>query len=209
MQNIQKDRDQFDDLQRTLLDAIVREIANAGIEAKIPKSRIEDFTDSLAFSIASILDGSRSLASQNRKATPVLTFQIEGEEAVIGAGESSWMHEYAAGAVEKLFLPDEDEGKGKWRLCIGIESLDLSSFGAWFIDLDLGQSDEKLLKQLKKEEKKFEKAGIPLRNIAKGWIRSPDKKSDALELEDLREKGVNAATLYRVFKDAQKRLTRH
>ena len=208
MSIVREKRNQFDAFQRAMLREIVREIATSALKSKIPKSRIENFTDELTFSIASIIDGGRALDDDGCGAAPVLTFKTKSQPALIGGGGSSWMHEYAAGAVEKYFHPSE-EAAGKWRLCMSFESPDLSSFGAAFVNADLGRSDESLLKFLEKEALKFGKSGASSKCITKGWVSSPEKKSVTLTLQELRDEGVTGATLFRRFKDAQKRLPRN
>ncbi len=98
--DVQFDRDEFDERQTALVGEIVRAIHDVLTEQGTPAVNVNELTASLAFSVCSILDGTR-------KGTlgPVLGFPLDAgrRKVVMLDAEQSWLHEYVHGWVTELY----------------------------------------------------------------------------------------------------------
>ena len=68
---------------------------------------LQEAVEAVTFGIATIIDGSRLMEHEDQPVVPVLTFGVLDDEEelrdLITSGESSFMSEYATGAVAELF----------------------------------------------------------------------------------------------------------
>lgn len=99
-----EDMDQFDEMQMKfldyLLDGIVQSLAESGLKGKALRAA----TESVAFSVTTVIDGSVIMRVKRKKFAPILTFAKNGnKKELISSGGGSWMHEYVVGYVEGIF----------------------------------------------------------------------------------------------------------
>lgn len=71
-------------------------------EVKIPDNKARELVENISFSVATILDGSRTVEYDNVEANPIITFQENEKELVYPAGRS-WMHEYVFGTISEIY----------------------------------------------------------------------------------------------------------
>lgn len=105
------DTDQVDALQIRVLEEIIRSVAAGLKEAGITdETALSEAVESIVFSVAAIVDGSRVMELEGRGVVPVLTFAKErnGEELIAAKG-GTWMHEYVCGAVDDVLFGDGDD----------------------------------------------------------------------------------------------------
>ena len=104
---IKTDDEEYDSRQRTLTYAIIRFTKDHLEAAKLPKEQVKSLTTQIAFTVASIVDGSQLLyqRSSGRRLQPVLMFAEDADcqHLVAGSGRSSSMHEYAHAIVDRVF----------------------------------------------------------------------------------------------------------
>ncbi len=106
------DTDQFDALQIRVLEEIIRSVASELKAVGITDdAALSEAVGNIAFSVATIIDGSRVMELEGSAVVPVLTFAKErdGEELIAAEG-GSWMHEYVFGAVDDVLF-GEDGGE--------------------------------------------------------------------------------------------------
>ena len=98
------DADRFDNWQAYFIGEIMEEMKLILDDAQLPAAQVRDLTEKLAFSVACVLDGSRSVEVEGVELNPILTFAPEGEE-LIHCGGNSYMHEYVFGISDEIFEP--------------------------------------------------------------------------------------------------------
>ncbi len=96
-----EDGEAFDDLQRTLIGALVESIKDEIASEDINKEVARSLLEKISFSIAVILDGSRDAIFNGEEAFPFLTFQNEDDD-LISSGGNSWMHEYVFEVIKEF-----------------------------------------------------------------------------------------------------------
>lgn len=99
---LKNDGDIFDELQSIFIGGIIDEIKVKLEEAKLPSDKVRELLENISFSVATILDGSRSVEYEGVETSPVITFQ-EGENELIYPGGNSWMHEYVFGTISDIY----------------------------------------------------------------------------------------------------------
>jgi hypothetical protein len=99
------DEHRFDDLQMELGYAIADEIHTVLKKAGVPDGeRLEELVAEALFHIGCVVDGSREVKGADGPMQAVLTFRMsEHNAALISAGGTSWIHEYAFGIAEDYF----------------------------------------------------------------------------------------------------------
>src|SRR5213596_1931318 len=104
---IKIDNEEYDRRQRTLMYAIIRFTKDHLEAAKLPKEQVKGLSTEIAFTVASIVDGSQLLYQQSsgKRLQPVLMFadDVDRKQLVAGSGSSSYMHEHAHGIVDRVF----------------------------------------------------------------------------------------------------------
>jgi hypothetical protein len=99
---LKNDGDKFDELQSIFIGGIIDEIKVQLEEAKLPNDKVKELLENISFSVASILDASRSVEYEGVEASPVVTFQ-DGEKDLVYPGGNSWMHEYVFGTISEIY----------------------------------------------------------------------------------------------------------
>ena len=99
---LKNDGDKFDELQSIFIGGIIDEIKVQLEEAKLPNDKVRELLENISFSVATILDGSRSVEYEGVEASPVVTFQ-DGEKDLVYPGGNSWMHEYVFGTISDIY----------------------------------------------------------------------------------------------------------
>jgi len=75
-------------------------------ELNLPRARLEDDINAIAFGVCCAIDGSTIMKHDGRRVLPVLTFAESANFArVISSGNTSFMHEYVHG-ITGQFLDD-------------------------------------------------------------------------------------------------------
>ena len=99
---LKQDGDKFDQLQSILIGGIIDSVKEHIDAANLPADKARDLLENISFSVATILDASRSVEYEGVEATPVITFQ-EGNDSLIYPGGNSWMHEYVFGTISDIY----------------------------------------------------------------------------------------------------------
>ena len=104
---IKTDDEEYDRRQRTLMYAIIRFTKDHLEAAKLPKEQVKSLSTEIAFTVASIVDGSQLLyqRSSGKRLQPVLVFadDVDCQQLVAGSGGRSSMHEYVHAIVDTVF----------------------------------------------------------------------------------------------------------
>ena len=106
--NLIQDYERFDEQQLYLVKLMVQtirdELRRAGI---VDDDVLHEATGNLAFSLATIIDGSRVMELNGAPVIPCLGFAIDRDyvDIIVSEGGSS-MHEYASGVVDEVFEED-------------------------------------------------------------------------------------------------------
>lgn len=96
-----EDGEKFDEMQRTLIGALVQSVKEELASEKLDPKLARDLLEKISFSIAVILDGSRDAEFDGQEAFPCLTFLNEDDD-LISCGGGSWMHEYVFGVISEI-----------------------------------------------------------------------------------------------------------
>lgn len=99
---LKPDPETFDKYQEILIRQIVADIKIKLQEAGLTGTQLEELTASIAFSLASTIDDTTGIVSDDIEINPYLTFRTNDDE-IIHYGENSFMHEYVSGVLKKLF----------------------------------------------------------------------------------------------------------
>lgn len=103
--DIRVDKSKFDALQHRLIGILTEEIIETLSNAlDLKKESAVAAGCSVAFGVASILDGSRVRDSKDRHVIPHLAFSTSaGRDELVTAQGGSWMHEYVHACVSELY----------------------------------------------------------------------------------------------------------
>ena len=99
---LKHDGDKFDELQSIFIGGIIDEIKAKLEEANLPNEKVRELLENISFSVATILDGSRSVEFEGVEASPVITFE-DDEDNLVYPGGNSWMHEYVFGTISDIY----------------------------------------------------------------------------------------------------------
>lgn len=99
---LKQDGDRLDRLQSILIGGIIDSIKEHVDSVELPTDKARELVESISFSVAAILDASRSVEYEGVEATPIITFQEENDELVYPGG-NSWMHEYVFGIISDIY----------------------------------------------------------------------------------------------------------
>lgn len=94
--------EKFDERQQAFIEEIIKSIAAKLVEAGVTGNEMEHLTGNIAWSIASIIDDTTRIETEDGEAKPYLTFRT-GEDELIHGGENAYTYEYVAGILKKLF----------------------------------------------------------------------------------------------------------
>lgn len=98
---IQTDGETFDQIQSIFIGGIIEAVKEHLAEAGISAEKERDLLEKISFSVATIIDGSRSVEFDGVEPNPILAFEEDGK--LIYAGGSSWLHEYVFGVIDELY----------------------------------------------------------------------------------------------------------
>jgi len=97
------DGGRFMALQQDLLVAIMQEIRADLLKVEAPDDLVRELTERIAFSVASLIDGSRTAkTADGAELNPILCFLSEGGE-LVHCGGNSFMHEYVQRLSSEVF----------------------------------------------------------------------------------------------------------
>ena len=99
--NLEENSDKFDELQSIIIGGIIDSVKEHLDEANIPDEKARDLLEKISFSIATIIDASRSVEFEGIEPSPILTFEEDGK--LVYAGGSSWLHEYVFGTISEIY----------------------------------------------------------------------------------------------------------
>lgn len=91
----------FDELQRYLVGEIVASVHRGLEDLRLPREKLEDVINSIAFNVCCAIDASTIMEHSGRRVLPVLTFAESADfERVVSSGSTSFMHEYVHGVTD-------------------------------------------------------------------------------------------------------------
>ena len=96
------DIERYDELQEAFVREIIQQIRLKLMEAGISGEQLFDLTGNIAFSVASTIDGNAVIENDGMDVHPTLVFSGE-EDEVIHSGENSYVHEFVADVMGKVF----------------------------------------------------------------------------------------------------------
>jgi len=99
--NLDENTDKFDELQSIFMGGIIDSVKEHLDEANISDENSRDLLEKISFSIATIIDASRSIEYEGIEPKPILTFEEDG--TLIYPGGSSWLHEYVFGTISEIY----------------------------------------------------------------------------------------------------------
>ena len=94
--------EKFDELQQAFIEEIVKSIATKLVEAGLTGDKMEHIAGNIAWSVASIIDDTTKIGTEDTEVKPYLTFR-SGENELIHCGENAYTYEYVTGILKKLF----------------------------------------------------------------------------------------------------------
>ena len=104
---ITKNKPEFDKRQIKLIREIIVAVKNTLAESSVSLDEQADLTGDIAFSIASIIDGSRVMQADGRPLVPVLAFAENAQRTKLLVTEGgSFMHEYVFSTVDDVYDAD-------------------------------------------------------------------------------------------------------
>ncbi|MEJ0040679.1 MAG: hypothetical protein WDO68_32445 [Gammaproteobacteria bacterium] len=71
-----------------------------------PSEVVQQLTGSIAFAVASLIDGTASAEFEGKELDPHLAFAVRAGE-LLYAGGNSWMHEYVCRVLPEVFSAGE------------------------------------------------------------------------------------------------------
>jgi len=94
--------EKYEEHQAIFIGEIVEKIKIKLLEAGLEGEKVQELTASIAFSIASTIDDTSGIESNNIEVHPYLTFRSDDDE-LIHCGENSYTYEHVYGILNKLF----------------------------------------------------------------------------------------------------------
>lgn len=92
----------FDEFQNYLAGEIVACVYRGLEELKLPREKLEDIINTIAFNVCCAIDSSTIMEHNGERVLPVLTFaESAAFERVVSSGSTSFMHEYVHGITEE------------------------------------------------------------------------------------------------------------
>lgn len=92
----------FDRLQQALTAELLRTIRSELEKVDAPEDLVEEFTGSIGFAVACLIDDVAGFETDGESVSPVLTF-LTDEKTLEFCGGNSYMHEYVHRLLPKLF----------------------------------------------------------------------------------------------------------
>jgi len=94
--------EKFEEAQEAFITEIIQSIRVKLIEGGVEGRQMEELTANIAFSIASIIDDTTQIETDDTQIKPYLTFR-SGDDEIIHCGENSYTYEYVIGILKELF----------------------------------------------------------------------------------------------------------
>ena len=92
----------FIERQKTFVECLIRAIRQELEDVDAPPEVVQQLTGSIAFAVASLIDGTSSAQFQGEELNPHLAFRT-GPEELLYAGGNTWMHEYVYLILPSIF----------------------------------------------------------------------------------------------------------
>jgi hypothetical protein len=106
---IETDKRSFDRMQTALLEEMIRAIRGVLESKSLPKARVRDITEDVAFHLCALLDGSAEVEFEGAAIAPHLTFRRSPRGALVTSSSGSEMHERVFGCVDEVFAASAPE----------------------------------------------------------------------------------------------------
>ena len=99
----------FDRLQQALAEELIRTVKRELEAVDAPSEVIAQLSESIAFSVASLIDDVAGFEVNGEEVSPMLTFLV-GDDELEFAGGNSWMHEYIHRFMPVVFPEKPNHG---------------------------------------------------------------------------------------------------
>jgi len=97
-----QDSDRYDEFQIAFIKEITQTISVKLVEAGLHGELMENTAANIAFSIASILDDTTNIKSDNDDVHPYLTFRTDDND-LIHCGENAYTYEFVTDILKEMF----------------------------------------------------------------------------------------------------------
>lgn len=94
--------EKFEESQEAFIREIIKSTMVKLIESGLEGRQLEEATANVAFSIASIIDDTTQIESNDALVKPYLTFRVSDDE-IIHCGENAYTYEYVRKVLKELF----------------------------------------------------------------------------------------------------------
>lgn len=95
--------EKYDEYQERLVEEIAETVRVKLVEAGMEGEMLENTTAHITFSIASIIDDTTQISTEDERIRPYLTFLDDSGEQLIHCGENSYTYEFVTGVMKKMF----------------------------------------------------------------------------------------------------------
>jgi len=99
------DTEKFDEYQKLFIAEITKTVMVKLVEAGLKGPALEDATASIVFNIASIIDDTTGIESDDLEVRPYLTFR-QNDNELVHCGENSYTYDRMMPVMKKLFHPE-------------------------------------------------------------------------------------------------------
>jgi len=96
------DTEKYDEIQGVFIKEIIQTIHTKLVEAGLQGATLENTVAHLSYSLASLIDDTSNIESDEIHARPYLTFKVDDNE-IIHCGENSYTYEYVTENMKALY----------------------------------------------------------------------------------------------------------
>jgi hypothetical protein len=100
--NLKFDTEQFDKYQAILASEIAERVMIKLKEAGMEGQQLEEYTASITFSIANVIDDMAAIEADGMEVRPYLTFRT-GDDEILHCGENSCTNTFVYDVLKKIF----------------------------------------------------------------------------------------------------------
>ena len=100
--NLKFDTEQFDKYQAVLASEIAERVMIKLKEAGMEGQQLEEYTASITFSIANVIDDMAAIEADGMEVRPYLTFRT-GDDEILHCGENSCTNTFVYDVLKKIF----------------------------------------------------------------------------------------------------------
>ena len=100
--NLKFDTEQFDKYQAILASEIAERVMIKLKEAGMEGQQLEEYTASITFSIANVIDDMAAIEADGMEVRPYLTFRT-GDDEILHCGENSCTNTFVYDVLKKMF----------------------------------------------------------------------------------------------------------